>query len=112
MFITTFGDIAMNESIVTQISNTFKTEYRQRAEQTKARRRDKGMYTKPTIEQRAAFAQYLSGGANSLSVEENHLLATHPYLTEAQRAEFAATAESIDYENDLLDRDYWSRGGW
>jgi hypothetical protein len=76
-------------------------------------------------------------GRKSLTIEEMGLLATHPYLAASQRAEYAAmaqaavgktvqaqpadgelqrlideAADTAEYEEEMLDRLFFSRGEW
>lgn len=68
--------------------------YRQRAQATKARRQAAGRYNRPSIAQEAAFKKSIArDGRKNLTVEEMSLLATHPYLTNTQRAEYATMAQ-------------------
>lgn len=69
--------------------------YRQRAQATKARRQAAGRYNRPSKAQEAAFKKSMQrDGRKSLTIEEMGLLATHPYLTAAQRGEFATMAQT------------------
>lgn len=80
---------------LTQPSQTIKTDYQLRGEQTRSRRQAAGRYARPSKEQAAAYSKMMQrGGRQRLTIEEMGLLATHPYLTEGQRGEFASMAQS------------------
>lgn len=69
--------------------------YRQRAQATKARRQAAGRYTRPTKAQSDAAKKTMQRDGNkNLTIEEMGLLATHPYYTASQRAEYAAMAQA------------------
>jgi hypothetical protein len=87
------------------------------ATQTRRRRHAAGKY--PTPAQKAAFTRRLSAGLAALTQDELAALSTHPHLTHGQRQEYAALAaqaahdaDTADYEDDILDREYHARGGW
>lgn len=91
----------MNTLPESPASVNWKSEYQQRAEQTRRRRQAAGRYARPSKAQQAAFAKLCRrNGRASLTVEELGLLATMPTLTASQRAEFAtmmaaAVAEAV-----------------
>lgn len=62
--------------------------YRTTATATRQRRQAAGKYAKPTAAQDAAFRRYISP-REELQAGDAALLATHPWLTVSQRAEFA-----------------------
>lgn len=69
----------------------WKTEYQQRAEQTRSRRQAAGMYRRPTQAQDAAYRRLIArGGWKNVTIDDAVLLATHPWLTCSQRDGFAA----------------------
>jgi hypothetical protein len=87
------------------------------ATQTRRRRHAAGKY--PTPAQKAAFTRRLSAGLAALTQDELLTLATHPHLLPQQRAEYsrlaaqaAHDADTADYEDDILDREYHARGQW
>lgn len=73
--------------------------YQAKAQATRARRQAAGRYARPTKAQKAAFAKAMQSrrlyGEPVFSAEELQLLATHPYLTKAQQAEWAAKAAAL-----------------
>jgi hypothetical protein len=87
------------------------------ATQTRCRRQAAGKYATPA--QRQAFTRRMTVGVAALTQDELQTLASHPHLTHSQRSEYAAlaaqdaiAAETDEYEDDLLDRQFWARGGW
>jgi hypothetical protein len=86
-------------------------EYQRRALQTRKRRQAAGCYATPA--QKAAFAKYMRGGADSLTQQDLEHLATNPCLTLNQRARFATLAaemEADDYAEAMLDEEWIRRG--
>lgn len=78
-------------SNLTTNTQEWKTEYQQRAEQTQARRRAKGMYRRPTEAQDQAYRRLIArDGWRNVTTADAALLATHPWLTESQRQSFAS----------------------
>ena len=78
--------------------NAYKTEYAQRAEQTQARRRAKGMYRRPTAAQDVAYRKCIArDGDKSLTIEELDLLADYPYFAASQRAKYATRAAQAKF---------------
>lgn len=62
--------------------------YNTTATATRKRRQAAGRYTRPTAAQDAAFRRYISP-RETLQAGDLAQLATHPWLTAGQRAEFA-----------------------
>lgn len=73
-------------------TDTRTTCYTERAQATKARRRAKGMYQRPSAAQKAAYTAYIRGGLAALTKAQCALMSTNPWLAPSQRAEFAQIA--------------------
>lgn len=70
--------------------------YQHKAHATRSRRQAAGCYNRPTGEQKAVYAKLTQrNGRATLTAGDCGLLATHPYLTASQRAEFAQMAQSM-----------------
>lgn len=69
--------------------NTTLNAYQLKAQATRSRR----TYNRPTKGQEEAYRKLIArDGRKSLTQEDCYALATHPYLTSSQRAEFFAMA--------------------
>jgi hypothetical protein len=69
------------------------TTYSQRSTNTRARRREAGMYRSPTSDQREALRKYMSGcGVQAMSAWECVLLSDYPSLTHSQQSEWMGRA--------------------
>lgn len=75
---------------LTTNTGAWKTEYQQRAEQTRSRRQAAGRYARPTQAQDAAYRRLIArDGWRNVTDADAALLATHPWLTCSQREQFA-----------------------